>query len=153
MERTWGSWGILLLTLWAVILTLLALARLLLLTQAVELFSDQFGTQMQIWIIFILNALFGVGFGASAYGLWRRHNWGRILFLWLIVIWSASNLFALFLNFINPAAASLAPIDMFLGLLQGILGAIIPLWYLNIPRIKNLFHMQDSQKFIVEDKI
>ncbi len=147
VQDYWGSWGVFLFTLWALILTLLALARLLLLSQAVELYSDEFGNRLQVWIIFSLNTLFGLGFGASAYGLWRRHNWARLLFLWLAVIWSTSNLFALLLSALNPSTGIFSPVDIILGTLQASLGIIIPVWYFNIPRIKALFYTEKSENF------
>ena len=117
-------------------LAFVAAARLLLLSKVVELSGDGFGSQPQIWLVFILNALFGILFAASAYGLWGRYTWGRILFLWGILFWSAFELFSLFIGNDATVPAIIA------GVFRVAIGLLISLWYFNLPRIKMLFHGQ-----------
>ncbi len=112
----------------------------MLLTQAVEFYSNEFGTQAQVWLILGLNIVFMVGFAASAYGLWRGQNWGRLLFLLLIIIWSASNLVAMFMA--NPLFIFRESHVLADGLVNGLrfgLGLLVSVWYFNLPRIKRFF--------------
>jgi len=136
-----SKWGIWICAAWALALAILAFANLLLLSKAVELYSNQFGNQAQIWLIFILNVIFGLVFAVSTYGLWRPHNWGRLLFIWAIVIWSGFNILALF----APGILSASSRDYTTGQLAAsgirfVAGLFIPLWYLNLPRVKALFY-------------
>ena len=98
IQQRWGSWGIPVFAAWALILAFVALARLLFLSRVVELAGDELGGQLGVWLVFSLDTLFCIGFGLSAYGLWGRHNWGRLLFLWLLGFWSGFELIAPFLT-------------------------------------------------------
>lgn len=151
MHRRWGSWGIVIFILWAVVLAVVAFARLLLLSKAVELYSNEFGNQVQVWLIFLINAGLGLGFASSAFGLWRLENWGRLLFLWIIGIWTAFNLTALFI--INPLVLetqySLA--EILVNGLRVAAGLVISLWYFNLPHIKTLFRSKSPENFITEE--
>lgn len=110
------------------------------LTRAVEFSSNEYGNQSRIWLIFVLNTLFAAGFGGSSYGLFRRQNWGRILFLWTIAVWSGANLIAIVL--FNPSSASnsgtIVSGDIF-NSIRFALSALISFWYLNLDRVKALF--------------
>jgi hypothetical protein len=108
-----------------------------LLSKAVELTSGIFGDQSLIWFIFILNIVLALGFGASVYGLWGKHRWGRVLFLWLIVVWSISNLIALFV--FNPPGQDLNISTVLINGFRFGVGVLISLWYFNLPHIKALF--------------
>jgi hypothetical protein len=114
------------------------LANLLLLTVSTGL--DRAATQSQIWIIFILNVCFSLGFGASAIGLWQQRNWGRRLFLWMIVFWFGLNMLGLFVpELLFSANQSQTTSSLVLNGLRFVVGLILPLWYLNLPHIKVLF--------------
>ncbi len=110
------------------------MARLLLLSKAVELAGDEFNNQPQIWLVFTLNILFGLVFGASAYGLWGRQSWGRILFLWVLVFWSGFDLISLFIGNDNTIPA------IIVGVLRVAIGLVISLWYFNLPHVIALFY-------------
>ncbi|MEW5959760.1 MAG: hypothetical protein AB1801_18700 [Chloroflexota bacterium] len=146
-----NSWGIIAFVLWAVVLAVVAFARMLLLSKAVELYSNQFGSQAQVWMIFIINGILGIGFAASAFGLWRTDNWGRLLFLWIIGLWSGSNLLAMWV--VNPLilGRQYGLADLLLNGLLVTTGLIISLWYFNLPRIKTLFQTKTSKNFITEE--
>lgn len=150
--RQWGSWGVLIFTLWALVLAMVALARSLLLTEAVELYSNRFGNQTQAVTVFALNLLLGLGFGIAAFGLWRRQNWGRILFLWLIALWSGFNFLAVFGNLAAPSTRPYSLSNAIFDGLRMAVGLIVSLWYFNIPRVKALFQSGRSEKFVNEDK-
>jgi hypothetical protein len=119
---------------WAGILAFLALANLLILTQVVETGGYEPESLNQIWLIFGLNVIFGLGFAASAYGLWRKRNWGRLLFLGIIVAWSAFNIIALFSSQPAYSAGSRA-----VNSLRYLVGPVVSWWYLNLARIKHQF--------------
>ena len=138
MQQRWGGWGIPIFAAWALVLALVAVARLLLLSKAVELTSNEFGTQTQVWLIFIFNAIFAIGFAGSTYGLWGCHRWGRLIFLWLIGLWSGFNLAALLL-----APDSYSGYEFVINILRLLIGLLVSVWYFNIPRIKAIF-LSDS---------
>lgn len=133
------TWGIRLLALWALILAILAAGYLLVLSASVELYSNVYHNQAQVWFIFLLNVGFSVGFAAGAFGLWRQLNWGRVLFLWLIVVWNGVNL----LSVLAPGFLALnvqeSPLDLAINLIRYGVALLIPLIYLNLPRIKACF--------------
>lgn len=140
MQVNLSKWGVWICAAWALVLAFLAVANLLLLSQIVA-YSDGQVSQGQIWAVFIMNVIFGLAFAASTYGLWRRQNWGRLLFIWTIVIWSAANFVALFIPGLlflveNQRSAG----ELTLGGIRFAVGLILPLWYLNLPRIKTLFY-------------
>lgn len=140
MERRWGSWGILIFTVWSLVLTLLAAAKVLLLSKAVDLETNMYGTQTAAWFILVSNVMLGIGFAASTYGLWRRRDWGRLLFMGMILIWFGANLAMMFM----PGAA-VRPSDQGIDprLINGLrfaVGLILSLIYLNLPRVKALFN-------------
>lgn len=145
VQQRWGSWLIPVFAALALLMALVALARLLFLSGTVELTSNQFGTQTQVWVIFIFNALFAIGFAGSAYGLWRRRGWGRVLFLWVIGAWSIFNLVAVLMT-VDRYATS----ELIINLLRLIVGWLISLWYFNIPRIKTLFDPNSSDPLATE---
>jgi hypothetical protein len=135
------EWGIRIMALWALMLALLALANLLLLSEAVELYSNEYGTQLQAWIVVGLNVIFGLAFGAATYGLWRHRNWGRILFLWIIVVWAVFNLIAIFMpGVFAPANQEAMPDELTINGIRFAVTLLIPVWYLNRPQIKSLFY-------------
>lgn len=168
IKTRFGTWGIFLLSLWASVLALVNLARILLLSESVQLLGSNGGLgQGQIWLIFILNVIFVLGFGGSAYGLMKQYNWGRIIFIWLIVVWSGSNLIALFApnlfyvlfspNTTLPSAGLLfspnpdyTTRDLMLNGLRFAVELFLPLWYLNLPHIKAIFHTPSAEKLTVE---
>jgi hypothetical protein len=168
IKTRFGTWGIFLLSLWASVLALVNLARILLLSESVQFLGSNVGPdQGQIWLIFVLNVIFALGFGGSVYGLLKRYNWGRVLFMWLIVIWSGSNLIALFapnllyLLFFPKAVLSTPGLlfspnqdytvgELTVNGLRHAVELILPLWYLNLPHIKMIFRTQPDENFTAE---
>ena len=137
------KWGVWICGGWALALAVLALANLLLLTQAVELYQDEYGNQARVWLIFLLNICFGVAFAGSTYGLWRQENWGRLLFLWTIVIWSGFNLLALLApGLIFSSGQAYTTSELATNGIRFALGLFLPVWYLNLPRVKALFYTE-----------
>jgi hypothetical protein len=119
-------------------LALDALAQLLLLTASVEFRDGEGVSQAQVWFTFVLIVAFAVGSGASAYGLFKRHNWGRRLFLGVLTVWAGFNLIALFVPSLMLNQTYTVN-SLILNGLRYILGFFLPLWYLNLPHIKILF--------------
>jgi len=140
-QRITLKWGVWLCAGWACTQVVLTIFNLLLLTKAVELYSDEYGNQARVWVVFILNVGFGVVFAFSTYGLWRRQNWGRLLFLWAITIWTSFNLIGLFLPvFISTSNGQFTISQVAANGIRFALTLVIPLIYLNLPRVKALFY-------------
>ena len=139
-------WFIRIFALWALVLTILAIANLLVLTQSVELYSDQYNNRTQVWIIFILQAVLGAGFAASTYGLWEFKNWARILFIFISVVWFGFNLVALFAPGLSSVPGNTyTTTQLLLASLRYIVAIIIPVWYFNLPHVKAVFMNPDPQ--------
>ena len=137
------KWGLLIVALWAVVLALLALGQLLILSVAVQIANQEQGPgQTQIWTSFIFNLLFLFGFGGSAYGLFRRRNWGRLLFLWCVVLWAGFNLLALSPLF--AASQSYATGELIVNVVRYLAALLLPLAYLNLPWVKAIFYQNQS---------
>ncbi len=136
--------GIRVLAMWSLMLAILAFLNLLLLSESVELYSNQFNNQAQLWIIFIISLIFCFTFLLSAYALWQYHNWGRILFLLAIAIWFGFNLVTMTMsNFVSSETNSYDLSELFVDSLQSVVAIMLPLWYLNIPHIKAIFHKKN----------
>ena len=137
IRHHWGTWGIFALALWSTILSLLAASHLLLFSRSSPHFANQYLNQL--WMILGINIVLCIGFGLSSYGLSTRKNWGRLLFLGLITIWSCINLIVLLDSLINnPSITSI------LNNLRFIVALVMPLWYLNLPHIKLLFKTKET---------
>jgi hypothetical protein len=133
------KFGIRLMAAWSATLTLLAIANLMFLSEAI-VYSNEYENPVRVWIIFILNVAFGLSFAAAAYGLWLQQNWGRLLFLWTIGAWAAFNTLALTLpGLIFGSAQTHAAVDLIGNLVRFSLTLLFPLFYLNRTRIKNSF--------------
>ncbi len=124
-----------------------AFARLLLLTKATELYENTYDNQGLLWLIFIMSGLFGLGFAGSAYGLWKQRNWGRVLFLWLIVIWSGLNLAALLIFPNSLSDQDYTSSGILLNIARFAFEMFISLVYLNLPPVKARFKAGASKKF------
>lgn len=135
VRTRWGSWGILILALWAIVLTLIAATNMLLLTAVVGNTNQEIAAN-RVWLVFLVNLFFGVGFAASAYGLWQRRNWGRRLFMGMIFIWAASYFVALFFPQTSEQYSLRALVFNFIPYIAG---AAFSILYLNLMHIKMLF--------------
>lgn len=144
VERRWGSWGILILGLWALVLAMVALARLVLLSAVVESGNQNNVSQGQIWAVFILNALMVAAFVACAYGLWTRRHWGRVLFMGCIVVWTVFYIVALVTSNTSLANNDYTPGSLAFNLIPYLGGVIVTVWYLNLSHIKALFDRKES---------
>lgn len=139
-----GSWGIFLLILWALILAFVAFARMLLLSAVVGVTEEENISQNQVWLVFSLNAIVGLGFAASVYGLWIRRHWGRLLFIITIAIWAIFYLIAIFLPLSSPTGQSYTTTEWIVNLIPYLLGSTGAIWYLNLAHIKMLFDIDES---------
>ena len=124
---------------WAFVLGLLNLANILILTGAVELYTNEFGNQMQVWLILLLDIIFGLGFFISGYGLWTHKSWGRTLFLWFITAWAAFNIIGLVISIEQYDLGALV-----VNMLRFVITLLIPLWYLHRPQVKAFFAENNS---------
>ena len=135
-----STWGVRLLAIWAFVLAVIPFANILLLTAAVEFYSNRYNNQTQIWIIFFLQACFGVGFAISGYGLWRYQNWGRVLFLWASTIWFGVNIIALFVpSFIFFSIRQYSTSELIWNGIRFFIALTIPVWYLTQPHVRFIF--------------
>ncbi len=146
-----GSWGIYIFALWALALAVTAFARLLLLTKANELYQNTADNQGLLWLIFIMSSLFGLGFAGSAYGLWKQRNWGRVLFLWLIVIWSGLNLMALLIFPSSLSDQDYTISGLLLNVARFAFAMLISLAYFNLAPVKARFKAGPSKNFTSEE--
>lgn len=134
-------WGVWLIAAWALVLAILVFVEMLNLTQAIRLNAIGSDNQTQIWIFFILSTSFSLAFLSSTYGLWRTHNWGRLLFIWTNVVWSCFNITALFIpTLIFASANSHTALELTTSTIRFTVSLIIPLVFLNLPRVKALFY-------------
>jgi hypothetical protein len=122
-------------------MALIAFAQMLNLSAVVGVGDQEGISASRIWTVFILNAFFGLGFGASAIGLWMRHQAGRLLFIGMIVIWSGLNIIGLF----TSPGSTYSWGDISLNLIRYLIGLVLPPWYLNLAHIKALFHSGDAE--------
>lgn len=146
------KWGIIIVAFWALVLAVLSMGNLLVLTTIVRLNTNEGPTQTQIWIVFVLNLLFLLGFIGSSYGLFKRSSWGRTLFLWIISMWAGANLMALFVPILSTTQGySQAGI---LNAIRYAVALILPLWYLNLPQVKMAFQapINNSTEDITTDE-
>jgi hypothetical protein len=131
------------LILWAGILTLVACSRMLLLSVLVGANSQAQVSQGQIWGVFIINAVFGLGFAASVYGLWIRRHWGRLLFAGLIVVWAVFYLVAILGSSATFIQRDGSPGMLLLNTIPYLIGSGVTVWYLNLAHIKALFDPEE----------
>ena len=144
-----SKWGIRIVAAWAGLLALITLANLLLLSASADIY-ESLG---EVWWVFIINVLFIIGFGVSAYGLWQQQNWGRRLFLGTMVVWALFNLLALFAPaFIFVSERAYAPQNLFFSVVRLVAGLIFSFGYLNLPNVKAAFLMPNNQPSEKEDK-
>jgi len=143
-------WFIRLFALWALVLALIAFASLLITTKIAELGGDQVATPAQIWTLFILQTGFGIAFATCAYGFWQYRAWGRILFLWTSTVWFGLNLLALFApGVIFVSDSQYTTTGLILNGIRYIIALIIPLGYLNLAHVKDIFI--NSQNLATEE--
>ena len=130
-------WGITIVALWAVTLAFLSFANLLLITSIVQSVTIEVGV-LQSWLVFGLNIFLLIAFSISAYGLFKRQQWGRLLFLVSVSIWAGFNFFALFSSSysLNQDHTNQA---IFFNAFRYAVALIMPLWYLNLPQVKLAF--------------
>lgn len=117
---------------------------MLLLSAVVGVTEEENISQNQVWLVFILNAILGLGFAASVYGLWIRRHWGRLLFIITIAIWAIFYLIAIFLPLSSPTGQSYTTIEWMVNLIPYLLGSTGAIWYLNLAHIKMLFDIDES---------
>lgn len=136
-----STWVIRLVALWALVLAMLAIAYLLVLSNSADFVTNLYGTQAQVWAIFGLNLMFALGFASSSYGLWTHQNWGRVVFLWTIGLWAGFNLLGLFAsNLWWGVERDDSLVSVAISGLRYAATLALPLWYLNLPRIKARFN-------------
>ncbi len=132
------TWGIIVLAVWAVVLAVTSIANVLLLSRAATQLEGG-PDQSRIWLVFGFNVFFIISFGLSAYGLWQTHNWGRLLFLAAIGLWSGFGLVA----FLWPTSVEADQAYTFgeqaLNLLRYGISFVVPIIYLNLAHIKAYF--------------
>lgn len=115
---------------------------MLLLSIVVGLPNQPLG-QGQVWTVFILNGLFGLGFAVSAYGLWTRRNWGRLLFCGLLIVWAIFYIAALLLPGGPASQPDYSLVTLVANTIPYLLGSGLAVWYLNLSYIKALFSIQE----------
>ena len=145
LQNNLPKWGIWICAGWSLALAVLAVANLLQLTLAAGLYSDVYGAQARLWLVFVLNIAFGLAFVACAFGLWQKQNWGRLLFIGTIIAWSAFNLLAVLLrDVVYSSVVESTPAGAAVNTIRFALGLFLPLLFLNLPRVKALFYNTSS---------
>ncbi|MDX1522311.1 MAG: hypothetical protein R3264_11835 [Anaerolineae bacterium] len=130
------TWGIVVLALWAVVLVLVIITSLLQVTVSAELYRSP----ALVWLVYVIFSAFALAFGFSAFGLWQRYNWGRVLFLGAIGVWSVLNLIFLFRpDLLVETAPPHSTRNIIFSVARHLVGFILPLWYLNLAHIKSMF--------------
>ncbi len=124
-------WGIRIMAAWAVTLCFAAITRLLLLSEMSMLNINE-----PMWLLFIGYVIAVVAFAASAYALWQHLNWGRILFVWLTIIWSIGNILGLLSPFFLDFPMLQTPAQLSLDILRYVIGCFLPVIYLNLASVK-----------------
>jgi len=142
------QWGITIVALWALVLAVLSFANLLLITSIVQSVTIEVGI-LQSWMVFSLNIFLLVTFSISAYGLFKREQWGRLLFLVSVSVWTVSNFFALFSPTYSPNQ-NYTNQYLLLNAFRYAVALILPLWYLNLPQVKLAFQ-PSSENLKIED--
>ena len=142
------QWGINIVALWSLTLAFLAFANHLHITSRVQSTVVEVGV-LQSWMVFGLNLSLLVLFSVSAYGLFKRQQWGRILFLVTVSIWAISNFFALFSPAYLPNQ-NYTNQHLLLNAFRYVVALILPIWYLNLPQVKRAFR-PSSANLKIED--
>lgn len=113
------------------------LGNLLVLFQSAGSFNAE---QSRVWIVFVLNVLFLIGFSLSFYGLWHHQNWGRLLFLWALGLWAGFGLLALFMpTILSGSTQTQAVSSVIFNLFRYLVSFLLPLLYLNMAHVKASF--------------
>ena len=131
------QWGIIIIALWSLILAFLSLANLLLITSIVQSASVEVNI-VQTWLVFGLNIFLLVAFSLSAYGLFKRQQWARFLFLAAVIIWAGLNFFALFSSSKASAQGHMIS-NIYIDALRYAIAVAVSILYLNLPRVKLAF--------------
>ncbi len=141
-------WGVFIFALWSAILAITILGRLILFSVS----TDTFAARWQVWAFFGFSVVFIIGFGISAYGLWQTLQWGRLLFLGTIAIWSATNLLSLFApGLIFLPGREYTNQEFWTLTIRHIFSLLLPLAYLNLFQIKALFLGTDFEMDTTEE--
>jgi hypothetical protein len=135
-------WGIRIFALWSIVLAVLSASRLLILSESVELYSNLYSNQAQVWLIFLINVGFALSFSVGAYGLWQQQPWGRMLFLWSIGVWTVVNLVSVLAPNLLLTSVQKPIVDLAVDVIRYAVALFIPLVYLNLPHIKSCFATQ-----------
>ncbi|MFQ5611055.1 MAG: hypothetical protein ACE5H9_02880 [Anaerolineae bacterium] len=138
ISRSFGLWVI---VGWSIVVVFEIAARLWLLVNIPGLMS--LPTRNLIVLFVIVDVGFIIGFLVAAYGLARRLEWGRRLFIALSIVRFGVLTFGLFLpGVISSQAGSLRPGQQ--GWLLGRYAAslVLPVWYLSLAHIRARFKDQ-----------
>ena len=129
-------WGVFLLALWAAVLSFQAISPLLILSASVVRDSNP----IRLWTTFFISLCFSIAFALSAYGLWQEHHWGRMLFIWIVIVWSIVNLTVLLLpDSIFGATPPRTALGWVMAVSPYLISLLWPVWYLNVPDVKETF--------------
>jgi len=130
-------YGIYVLALWSIVLGLQNFIRLM---YTFGINASGFGTMSlsRFYVYQWFSVILGVSFLVTAFGLWRRLNWGRIAFLIEVSLFFSIALFGVF----SPNGNELTPIEKSGLTIQYSLSIILPWVYLNLAFVKDKFQFQ-----------
>lgn len=125
--------GITIIALWAVVLGLLNIVRLV---YTFSLAADPaLAPQNRIYFYQWTTVIFGLAFFAAAWGVWQQANWGRLLFLGAVAAFFALSMAGVF----NGQAAAPPPAARPWLVFRYALSIALPFAYLNLPFVKQSF--------------
>jgi len=131
--------GIAIIAAWAVVLGLLNFVRLVYTFSLVD--GSALAPQGRVFVYQWAAAIFGLAFLAAAWGLWKRANWGRWLFLAVATGFFVTSIVGLFTAQVDAPPPEARP----WLLARYILSIILPALYLNLPFIKQSFDATEEQ--------
>ncbi|RME76120.1 MAG: hypothetical protein D6784_06560 [Chloroflexi bacterium] len=108
---------------------------MLYLAKVVELAGIPLASPGRLWLVFGVDTLFALLFAACTYGFWTLRRWGRILFVWTVIPWFAFEVAALF-----TSGRTYSGLEIGYTVARAFIAGLFSAWYLNIPRVKALFH-------------
>lgn len=132
-NRFSAPYGIYIIAVWSVVLSLQNLARLIY-TLATDGTGSQ-ATQSQLFFYQWIGMLFSIAFFVAAAGVWQRKNWGRKLFLLATSIFFAISIFGVFAS----TTADLSPLAQWSLAGRYAISIVIPWIYLNLPFVTQTF--------------
>ena len=131
-------------TLLALVLAVWTFAHLLLLSVVVTMPTQENMSQSRFGQFSFSIHCLAWRFVASAYGLWNRRNWGRLLFIGCVIVWGGFYVVSLFTPDGPVVSGNYTLGTLALNIIAYVGGTFSIVLYLNLPHIKALFDTQEA---------